>query len=202
MIAPSHRLMIGSRKPCALMSAARSASAVSSIIGKMSVSGWKLHSFRFGRVYRWKRSACPRAWLHSMLHLSDTRRAGNAGPAFQPSPKPRPRNVACSSTSAQMTAGSRYGPGRSSPKTFAQTCIPGSRTSFRHFADACLLLVHRQLQLAHDLGQGCCHDKSNGVARSLGSLILVRKTSRLATSGKPPLGGCGVCCGIRGGAEG
>ena len=27
-----------------------------------------------------------------------------------------------------LTAGSRYGPGRSSPKTFARTCIPGSRT--------------------------------------------------------------------------
>src|SRR5271165_6632810 len=25
--------------------------------------------------------------------------------------------------------------------------------SFRHFADPCLLLVHRQLQLAHDLAQ-------------------------------------------------
>jgi len=48
----------------------------------------------------------------------------------------------------------------------------------------------------------CCHDNSNGVARSLGSSIPIKRRSQLATSGTPPLGGCGACCGIRGGAEG
>ena len=51
-----------------------------------------------------------------------------------------------------LTAGSRCGPGRSSPKTFARTCIPGN-DSLSGTLQMCLLLVHRQLQLAHDLAQ-------------------------------------------------
>ena len=38
---------------------------------------------------------------------------------------------------------------RSSPERVSQEV----ELSFRHFADPCLLLVHRQLQLAHDLAQ-------------------------------------------------
>ena len=52
-----------------------------------------------------------------------------------------------------LTAGSRYGPRRSLPKTFARTCIQEIELSSRHCADPCLLLVHRELQLAHDLAQ-------------------------------------------------
>ena len=44
-------------------------------------------------------------------------------------------------------------PGRSSENTSVRTCNPRSRTPFRDLADPCLIFVHRQLQLAHDLAQ-------------------------------------------------
>jgi hypothetical protein len=55
---------------------------------------------------------------------------------------------------------------------------------------------------AEERVDGCCHDNSNGVARSLGSSIPIKRRSQLATSGTPPLGGCAACWGVRGGAEG
>src|SRR5882757_5883555 len=44
-------------------------------------------------------------------------------------------------------------PGRFLLNTSARTCSPRSRTPFRDLADSCLLLVDRELQLAHDHAQ-------------------------------------------------
>src|SRR5215211_2974752 len=50
-------------------------------------------------------------------------------------------------------AGTPDTPCRFSLSTSAQTCVPGNRTRLPVPSDSCLLLVDRELQLAHDLAQ-------------------------------------------------
>ena len=50
-------------------------------------------------------------------------------------------------------AGIPGAPDRFSLNTSARTCSPEVELAIRHLADPCLLLVHRELQLAHNLAQ-------------------------------------------------
>src|ERR1022692_1554651 len=50
-------------------------------------------------------------------------------------------------------AGIPGAPGRFSLNTSVERVAQKVELSFRHFADSCLLLVDRELQLAHDLAQ-------------------------------------------------